>query len=104
MRINITNSIQTAPGGAAPQIQTVIQRGRGNQVGQDGIQGNLAGLSAKKVDNPQESPAAKGGPEATKGPDAAQGAGGQDKGIQDLKELLGKALQMVQQLLEQLQG
>src|SRR5947207_10506577 len=110
MRINITNSIQTGENGAQPQIQTVIQKGRGNSVGlMGGEQGNVGGITAKKCGSPAESPAGNGAPpaenakapEAAKGADAAQGAKGND--IQDLKALLGKALQMIKQLVSQLQ-
>ena len=107
MRINITNSIQTGENGAQPQIQTVIQKGRGNSVGlMGGEQGNVGGITAKKCGSPAESPAGNGAPpaenakapEAAKGADAAQGAKGND--MQDLKALLGKALQMIKQLDE----
>jgi hypothetical protein len=99
MKINISNSIQTAPGGAAPQIQTLIQKGgKGNIIGQDGGQGNLAGITAKKCGCPNESPSTHG-PQGTQGSQPAQ-----DKGMQELKDLLGKAVQMLKQIISQLEA
>jgi hypothetical protein len=88
MGFNVNNAINTGITGIGG-----TQTG-GDIVGKIAQQGNMGGLTAKKCGCPNESPATQG----PKGPEA-----GQDKGMEQLKDLLGQALQMLKQIMSQLE-